>query len=409
MKSVFLYSPYSEGHHEVYATLYTQAMLKLGHKVVVLYPTAERLSEQPLALLAKQHADCWLLPTEPYAPAVLDKKRVEGFVNQRKLWSLTRLSVENAAKATGLEPTLTFILWLDCYFQSPLMPAWMVDKLFPYPWSGILFHPAQTQLNLEGMTTKERLVATAFNLQPPPPMTPPVYSRNLKALAMLDEFFVREYAHIAPQVDFLHFPDVATSTTAEDGFPLLQEITKRAAGRTIVTLAGSLESRKGLMTLARVAQRAAQEEFFFVFCGKLYPESFDDHARMFQAFIDSEPQNCYFHLEYIPDERQFNSILALSDILFAAYVDFKSSSNLVSKAAILRKPILVSDKHVMGETVMRYNLGRVAPQKDTATTLLALQELRVADLEGFGFTAFAEDNSPAKLEKELCALLERYQ
>ena len=87
------------------------------------------------------------------------------------------------------------------------------------------------------------------------------------------------------------------------------------------------------------------------------------------------PPNCFFHLERIPGEAQFNSVVRACDVLFAAYWDFPSSSNLLSKAAVFGKPILVSEGHCMARRVAEYGLGVAIPQRDAAACIDALRQL----------------------------------
>jgi hypothetical protein len=44
-------------------------------------------------------------------------------------------------------------------------------------------------------------------------------------------------------------------------------------------------------------------------------------------------------------------------MIFAVYKDFPHSSNLLSKAAFFKKPIMVSSKYYMGSEVDEYQLG----------------------------------------------------
>jgi glycosyltransferase involved in cell wall biosynthesis len=70
-----------------------------------------------------------------------------------------------------------------------------------------------------------------------------------------------------------------------------------------------------------------------------------------------------------------NAVIHAADILFAAYKNFRISSNMPSKAAHFAKPILVSDGFLMGDRVRRYGIGIVVDQDDVQDMLCALERL----------------------------------
>lgn len=63
-------------------------------------------------------------------------------------------------------------------------------------------------------------------------------------------------------------------------------------------------------------------------------------------------------MEKIPDESCFNALIAESDLIFAAYKQFTGSSNLLTKAAAFRKPVIVSRGLCMGRRVEQYGTGQ---------------------------------------------------
>ena len=58
------------------------------------------------------------------------------------------------------------------------------------------------------------------------------------------------------------------------------------------------------------------------------------------------------------------------------YVDFVSSSNRLTKAALLSRLVLASDQHCIGDDVESYRLGEVVPPGDLATAMKGLDKLR---------------------------------
>jgi hypothetical protein len=61
--------------------------------------------------------------------------------------------------------------------------------------------------------------------------------------------------------------------------------------------------------------------------------------------------------------------------LFAAYLNFPHSSNLLTKSALLEKPIIVSEGFLMAERVKKYRMGKVIPEGNVKDGLAAMMSL----------------------------------
>jgi hypothetical protein len=131
-----------------------------------------------------------------------------------------------------------------------------------------------------------------------------------------------------------------------------------------------------MLMLMQVARQASQENWYFVFAGEPALDSFSpEEQRALSEFVASAPSNCYFHLQRLPDEPQFNAVVNACDILFAVYQRFMSSSNLLTKAALFEKPVLVSDAYCMGERVKKYGLGLAIDESSVSECQAALRQL----------------------------------
>lgn len=120
----------------------------------------------------------------------------------------------------------------------------------------------------------------------------------------------------------------------------------------------------------------------FVFAGQLGESSFLPQELMkIQNIAKSAPHNCFFHFERIPDGPQFNSLVYVCDILFAVYNNFPSSSNILTKAAIFKKPVVVSTNFCMGKRVREFSLGLAINEGDTLQCVKALHQLGYPKLD----------------------------
>jgi glycosyltransferase involved in cell wall biosynthesis len=172
------------------------------------------------------------------------------------------------------------------------------------------------------------------------------------------------------------FPDIVDDSPPDPGFLPALQIREKANGRKIIGLLGVLSKRKGVLVLMQVARQATQENWYFVFAGELAKESFSSQEQQeILEFAQSKPSNCFFHWQRIPDEAQFNALVNECDVLFAVYQNFLSSSNLLTKAALFQKPVLVSDAYCMGERVRKFGIGLVIAENSVPQCVAALYRL----------------------------------
>jgi hypothetical protein len=207
------------------------------------------------------------------------------------------------------------------------------------------------------------------------------------------------------------FPDVADASPPDQDFVPALQMRKRANGRKIIALAGILARRKGMLLMMDVARQAINEDWYFVFAGELALNSFlPEEQRSILDWVQSPPANCFFHFQRLPDEPQFNAIIDTCDILFAVYPHFLSSSNLLTKAAIFEKPIVVSDAYCMGERVRKYGLGATVAEDSAPQCIAAIRQLcdqlaRDGHIPAARYQEYREIHSPEQLRVALRTLL----
>jgi hypothetical protein len=109
--------------------------------------------------------------------------------------------------------------------------------------------------------------------------------------------------------------------------------------------------------------------------------------------FDNPPENVFAHLKFVEDEREFTSLMGLADIIYAVYDNFPYSSNMLSKAANLEKPLIVSDGYEMGRRVKKYGLGVTVPEGNVDAILAAFSEVKRKEFLTVNFVAFRKDNS----------------
>lgn len=128
-------------------------------------------------------------------------------------------------------------------------------------------------------------------------------------------------------------PDVTDLEFADQMPAAVQEIKSRAAGRKIILQVGSIAAHKGIATLLDVMAKANPKRFFFALVGEVHWKSFNAAEEMrLKAFYARPPQNVHIYEGYLKDERDYNTIVATCDVIYAVYSGFNSSIQLAGQS-----------------------------------------------------------------------------
>lgn len=364
MKTIALVDTIWIGHHPTYLKIFTKTLLELGYRVVIFCPEPTEISQWITLNYPKQ--------TDLFHAFELQEPELNQFIIGTtpktlialQYWQHTARAIQEASSKIGSSPELVFFAWIDSYLSSYLIP-YVVDKIFPYNWSGLYFR-SYRQL-------KQQDTSIMYNFINPYTV---FQSYRCKAVAILNEDMLETLQIKLKNKPVIVFPDFTDESPPDLNFLPMKLIQEKASGRKIIGLLGSLDKRKGFLTLLEVSQKIAEEKCFFVFAGKLGKSSFlPEELTKIQDIVKLAPHNCFFYFERIPNEAQFNSLIYVCDILFAVYNNFSSSSNILTKAAFLKKPVIVSNKFCMGKRVDKFNLGLTIDEDDTLQCIEALHKL----------------------------------
>lgn len=273
--------------------------------------------------------------------------------------------------------TLVWVGWLDYLMgtsrKTPRFPLW------PWFWAGAFYLlPPSFQAGPRGSISwfKERLM----------PFWRRCADQRCCGLAVLDEYWLADARRSLLNRCFrpasralLKFPDVA-STHRHALEPVLQ----RRAGRIRIGLLGQLSWRKGVLPFLEAACRAesANPQLEFLMAGELRTDQFgDDDRDRVLSILRNPPANLHYIREPIPDEAQFNALVSQCDLIHVAYHHFPGSSNLLTKAAAFRVPVLANPGYLIGRRVQDYALGWVAAAEDLGSYLDVVLDLNNEQLD----------------------------
>ena len=95
-----------------------------------------------------------------------------------------------------------------------------------------------------------------------------------------------------------------------------------------------------------------------------------------------------------------------ASVIWAAYRDFPFSSNLLTKAAMIRRPVLVSRGGLLADRARAHGLGQAVDCSDAAKVVVALESLaNRVPLEGAPSTAYFAGHSRDRLPSVLGAMV----
>jgi hypothetical protein len=293
------------------------------------------------------------------------------------------MRVNAARMMSKWKPDLVLNMYLDMYRTDAC--SWnRFSALNALPWAGIRFVPSETP--------RESYYALP----------------SLRGMCFLDENIFHVYQDRLSNKVFEYLPDMTETAVPAQPGTLTNEIRRRAAGRKVVFLGGSIGREKNLARWYELIGLADTRRWFFVQIGELHEGTLTpEDADALERIRSSPPENLFFKAEYLPDERVFNDIVVASDILFAVYRDFKISSNMACKAGSFRKPILVSDRYLMGDRVTRYGIGLAVPEDSARKMLEGLISLADNPIPRENFVRFCGDFNMESLTVRLDSFLTR--
>jgi hypothetical protein len=279
-----------------------------------------------------------------------------------------------------------FNMYMDMYRTD--QSSWKEFALHcPLPWAGIRFVPAPVPCE-------------AYYALP-----------NLRGMCFLNEELCQVYSKALPGKHFACLPDVTDASLPPVPSPMAQVITERAVGRKVVLMGGSIGHQKNITQWRELIRQADPQRFFFAQIGEIHYGTFSEEEQSILRDLAAAPPENFFMVDaFLTDERDFNACINASDIIFAVYRDFRISSNMPGKAAAFDKPILVSDRYLMGERVRQYNLGAAVPEDNAMAILAALERLVRTPPSPENFAAYraahSEEAMGQALEKFLGACLQ---
>ena len=375
-----------DGHRITYLTELALKLKEEGHEVHVYCPNSPELIEK------LKNKVCF------YEYKKISNKNFPKRFNWslnilRRWYHLSKLLVKNTPNVD-----LVFFVSIDYYrfslgpmihsrlgflrkYLDRLIP-YILDKCFRFKWAGLSLQP---QYRIDHI----------------------FLSSNCMSICLLNEYFYFDNKTINDKK--IIFPDITDINIRNEKSELAIKILKKANGRKIISVLGALAKRKSILTLLDTAQLMQKKDCFFLFAGEKHFDTFDKfETNRLELVKKIGLDNCYFHFERVADGYEFNELINLSDIIFASYLKFNASSNMLTKISFFKKPIIVSEYGIMGKRVSKYHLGICIKEGEVSEILHAIDKLTgTFDFQNALFHEYFKCHSELVLKNVFKELLER--
>jgi len=386
------------GHRPLFLTTFTKAILEIGCNVIVFCPNPSKLSEiiNTSKLINDDvsfHAYKYELP-ERRQFRLLNFNFSSDNLTRLYYWRHLHVKIKQVVAETGLTPNLVFFMFLEMYNMRNFFSQW-IDYIFPYAWTGLWFQPyhySNLHKKYQGMKHYPILV-----------------SKNCTKVCILDEERKEDIERSLKKPATV-LPDFSDRVLPEYNFPLIKTIQKVAKNRKIVGLFGSIDKRKGFLSLLRTAKKMEDtNKWLFLFAGEirtLIDFSDQELIEIIHLINDLKDKNCFFYFHRIQEDAHFNALIDISHAIFCVYEDFTYSSNLLAKAAFLKKLVIASEGSIIETRTKRFCLGIVVKERNIEQIEDALYQLSDPNIfdqlrESAKFDKYLQEHSSDILQEKL--------
>lgn len=366
MKTVALIDWNWHGHHPNYFVEFSRALALNGANVVPFCPSPagfEKLMER------KYGKESWRSGVA--APVQIPSFRATSFRPRRwrgqyeALLNFARLGLHlrHWEKQAGLKIGLVVFA---CVYDKDFLHFRLTKWTFPWMWTGLYLH------SFGFRPTTSPLYAWAREAARPERF---LSDGRMIAVATLDEGIVKSVNAAVGGDKCIALPDVADASVPDCSAGTVgADLRARAGDRPVITLCGSLYPQRGVELFLRTAMVNPQWCFALVGDLPFVPGTHASTKALLDEFLRRHPCG-FYHPQTVPDGPLYNGIIASSDVIWNVHIDWPGSSNTLTKAALFERPVVVSDRHLLGERVGSFRLGEVCDEDSVTSVSAALQRI----------------------------------
>ena len=387
MSVIALIEPHWWGHHPTYTKTVATILLEQGHDLLCACGEPDDLESH---LRAHGRHD-WLRRTSVSRLNFHEvhhnwRRYMLHAPTQRhgRWWSQAAHAISRMEHQTGKRVDIAFFVTLDPFILTPLSGE-CVDRLFPYPWTGLVLFPKW----LHGSPGR-----------PPKPLDATCF----RGMFLLDETLTETATLLTgkPAWSLPDFTDTA-APLSEGTASRLQEIVRFRGDRPLIGLVGTTDRRKGIFDLLEIARLPGAADLRFLVCGDVSTSAQHREIALFEKHLRQARLPNFLHIRgRIRDEAVFNAILGELSLLWIAYTDFPFSSNLLTKAAYFRIPVAANVGGLIAKRVSEYAMGVVLPAQNPARSLAIIRRFLAGEIPWQPrFEEYSRTHSIERLREQL--------
>ena len=347
---VVLFERNAEGHHLEYLRAHAAALTRQGLAVVVLSPNSLVLTHAAGLGLSASMATTF----GREAPS-LDPNIVTQTYSIAMRWRALSQDVDILARQRGQSPMFVFFTFLDDFLGS-FLPSVLIDYNFRYRCAGLLLRPRSNWMRPKYSYLRQGWLSPESGLR----------AKSLFAICTLDEMKSASLSARTGKPVVL-FPDVADLDSTPSGTDLSRRLISAARGLVVISLLGTISTRKGLIEFLEAIKSRPQGIFFFI-GGSPSWSSMSDYERVeLRRLMEDSGNNAMVCIKSIPDGAEFNSLVQASSAVYVASRNFPFSSNILVKASHFGVPVISDGSYLIGSRVKDHGLGVVLPETSLST------------------------------------------
>lgn len=341
-----------DGHHPMYAAVYAGVLRRLGCDVwlaatdglIASMPAIEGVSD-PAEGATGAGGSFTVRPWHPPNPSGTDRVRSGDLAARR--WQAVGGLLDAASRETGRYPDIVLLLWFDD-FITEVLPRQAIESRIRCPFVGLWFQPPPPWPRNWREAVK-RLLRVGKRY-------PSIRSRLCAGILVLDASDATHLRSFGGSA-VVEVPEVSTSRPPAVEPALVADVRRRAEGRAIFSLVGSLEGRKGLRPFLEAAAVAPTDEWVFVMAGKLQRHTIEPRTiKLLESLTSGRDARVLLVDRWLENET-LDSIVACSNLLHVYYYDWRYSSNIICKAAACDVPVIGGTEGYIGRMIREYDLG----------------------------------------------------
>ncbi|PSB59041.1 glycosyltransferase family 1 protein [Chamaesiphon polymorphus] len=275
----------------------------------------------------------------------------------------------------------------DADTSVPIIPAWVAKMLLPSQWVTLAVQPSYRSASSWGkQKSRQRFVAEKlFALA------------SCKAVLTLHPAYLKFFRNRFHEDKFLALPEII-DVTIDKHYEVPEKIYHLAAGRKIISITGGLLPKRNLELFLKAAQNLDPERYFILAIGH-WPQEYYTPTQIesIKALSLTLANNSCLKLGYyIAAEGEFNQLLTISDLIYLQYHNHSFSSNILTKAIFLRKPVIIGDNYIMKKVINKYDWAAIAPEEPEQIASAMMKVATEFQINETKYQEFLEDFSSEK-------------